>query len=181
MKRLTAYISHVKDLHSLNEYLNERLIINKNFKNTYTRAPTTFKELGKIIEQRYEEQGPGTKQNPIDFNDIDVSKITTFYNSNINEGIFEKTEFEYIDVSNWNVSEVKDMYKMFNECYNLKSVGDLSDWDVSKVKDMSLMFNDCYNLKTVGNLSKWNVSECKNMYNMFKKSGITNIPNWYKV
>lgn len=165
---------------SLNKYIHERLVINKNYSNPYTCAPTTFKELGKIIEQRYEEQGPGTKQNPIDFNDVDVSNINSFYNANINEGIFEETEFEYIDVSNWNVSKVKDMYKMFNECYNLKYVGDLYNWDVSSVEDMSLMFNDCYNLKTVGNLSKWNVSECKNMYNMFKKSGITNIPDWYR-
>ena len=34
MKTLTKYISHMKDLHSLNEYLSEKLVINKNFKNT---------------------------------------------------------------------------------------------------------------------------------------------------
>lgn len=32
MKSLSKYISHIKDLHSLNEYLNEKLIVNKNFK-----------------------------------------------------------------------------------------------------------------------------------------------------
>ena len=31
MKSLIKYISHVKDLHSLNKYLNEKLLINKNF------------------------------------------------------------------------------------------------------------------------------------------------------
>ncbi len=177
MKSLTYYIKSDK---SFLISLSEKLVISKDYNDPYTCAPKSFKELVKIIEQRYEEQGPGTKQNPIDFNDVDISNINSFYNANINEGIFDLTDFEYIDVSDWNVSKVKDMYKLFNECYNLKSVGDLSNWDVSNVEDMSLMFNSCYNLKSVGNLSKWNVSECKNMYNMFKKSGIKNIPDWYK-
>lgn len=167
----------MKDLHSLNE----KLVINKNYNNAYTCTPTTFKELGKIIQQRYKEQGPGTEQKPIDFNDVDVSNIDLFYNVNINEGLFDGTEFEYIDISDWNVSKVKDMYEMFNECYNLKSVGDLSNWNVSNVEDMSFMFYGCEQLKSVGDLSKWNVSECKNMYNMFEGSGIKNKPNWYKL
>ena len=163
----------------INQQFDEKLIINKNY-NQYTYAPKSFKELKNIIIDRLYNVGPGTEHKPIDFNDVDVSNIDSFYNANINEGIFDATKFEYIDITDWNVSKVKDMYEMFNECYNLKSVGDLSNWDVSNVEDMSLMFNSCYNLKSVGNLSKWNVSECKNMYNMFKKSGIKNIPDWYK-
>ena len=164
---------------SLKNYIDEKLSINKNY-NPYTCAPKSWNELGKIIEQRYKEQGPGTEQKPIDFNDVDVSNIDSFYNVNINEGLFDGTEFEYIDISDWDVSKVKDMYDMFNECYYLKSVGDLSNWNVSNVEDMSFMFYGCEQLKSVGDLSKWNVSECKNMYNMFENSGITNIPNWYK-
>ena len=205
MKRLTTYISHMKELHSFNEYLNEKLIINKNYNDPYTYTPKSFKELRKIIEDKYNKLGPGTEQKPVYFNDVNISNIDSFYDRTI--GIFEITKFEYIDISNWdvsnvkdmsfmfhkckklkfvgdlsnwNISKVKDMYEMFNKCYNLKSVGDLSNWNVSNVEDMSFMFYGCEQLKSVGDLSKWNVSECKNMYNMFENSGITNIPNWYK-
>ena len=65
-------------------------------------------------------------------------------------------------------------------CKNLKSVGDLSNWDVSKVKDMCYMFYDCDQLKSVGDLSNWDVSNVKYMFCMFMNSGITNILDWYK-
>ena len=137
---------------SLNLYISEKLVINKNYKDLYTCEPKTFKELRKIIEDRYKKLGPGTKQNPIDFNDVDVSDIVSFCDKN-NIGIFEETKFEYIDISDWNVSKVEDMHDMFSDCKQLESVGDLSNWNVSNVKFMNDMFN---------------------------KSGITNIPKWYK-
>ena len=42
-------------------------------------------------------------------------------------GIFQRATFEYIDVSYWNVSNVKDMHNMFYNCKQLKSIGDLSN------------------------------------------------------
>ena len=199
MKRLTTYLN---ERLVVNQRFEEKLIVNKNYKG-YT--PVSFNELRKIIKQRYKEQGPGTKQNPIDFNDIDVSNIDSFCNEK-KLGIFEGTEFEYIDISNWNISRVENIRAMFWQCTNLKSVGDLSKWDISKVKDMSYMFYECMQLEYVGDLSNWDVSNvkdmnrmffrCKNLVSigdlskwdvsmindvgMFHKSGITNIPNWYK-
>lgn len=162
---------------SLNKYIQEKLIINKDYNDPYTYAPKSFKELRKIIEDRYDKLGPGTKKNPIDFNDIDVSNINLFYDGSI--GIFEKTKFEYIDISNWDVSNVEDMSFMFYKCEKLKFVGDLSDWVVSSVNDMYSMFDNCKKLKSVGNLSDWDVSGVKSMTWMFNNSGITNIPSWY--
>ena len=72
------------------------------------------------------------------------------------------------------------MTSMFEYCEQLKSVGDLSNWNVSKVENMNAMFYGCIQLKSVGDLSNWNVLNVKYMFNMFKKSGITNIPDWYK-
>ena len=69
---------------------------------------------------------------------------------------------------------------MFHKCKQLKSVGDLSNWDVSNVKNMWNMFYSCKQLKSVGDLSNWNISKVKYIFNMFKDSGITNIPDWYK-
>ena len=163
----------------VNKRFDEKLIINKNY-NPYTRVPKSWRELRQIIVYTYDELGAGTEQKPIDFNDIDISNIDSFYNVNMNIGIFVRTDFEYIDISKWDVSNVKDMTYMFFNCWKLKSVGDLSNWNVSKVEDMSYMFRKCYNLKSVGDLSNWNISNLKDMSNMFEGSAITNIPDWYE-
>ena len=167
---------------SLTKYLNEKLVINKYYKNSYTYAPTSFDELREIIEDRYDKLGAGTKTNPIDFNDVDVSNISSFYDENINIGIFERTKFEYIDISDWDVSKVKDMSYMFCGCNNLISVGDLSNWNVSKVEGMSVMFSNCEQLKSVGDLSNWKVSGVKNMFYMFQGceqlKSVGDLSNW---
>ena len=177
MKRLNKYISQVKTLHSLNEFIQERLVVNKKY-NPYTYVPTSFKELRNVIEDMYDTFGPGTEQKPINFNDIDVSNIDSLCNKN--KGIFEGTKFEYIDISDWNVSKVKDISFMFYECKQLKSVGDLSKWDVSGVNDMYGVFYNCQQLESIGDLSDWNVSNVENMWRMFYGSGIKNTPDWYK-
>ena len=169
---------------SLTKYLNEKLIINKDYKyaNEYTCAPKTFNELRKIIEDRYNKLGPGTKNNPIDFNDVDVSNIESFYNKNTNNGIFQQTKFKYIDISYWNVSNIKSMRSMFVICHNLESVGDLSDWNVSNVVFMDNMFINCHNLKSVGDLSDWDVSNVKDMTVMFSDceqlKSVGDLSNW---
>ena len=73
----------VQIMKTLTKYLNEKLIINKDYKDAYTCAPKSFEELKKIINDRYDKFGPGTKQKPIDFNDVDVSNIDSFYNKKI--------------------------------------------------------------------------------------------------
>ena len=172
--------------HTIQESLNKigiyeslRIGINDKPREYY---PTTFKELRQIIEQRYEEEGPGTKDNPINFNDIDVSEITSFCDDDkeiLFLGIFQHTEFEYIDVSEWNVSNVENMQDMFYNCQLLKEI-DLSNWDVSNVTNMSTMFVDCRNLKSVGDLSNWDVSNVEYMNHMFDDCKEEIIPNWYK-
>ena len=164
---------------TLNQYMQEKLIVNKNY-NPYTYAPKSFKELRKIIKDRYEKLGPGTEQNPIDFNDIDVSNINSFCNNKNKVGIFERTKFEYIDISEWDVSNVTDMNHMFYICEELESVGDLSKWDVSNVMSMRGMFSDCNKLKSFGDISSWDVSKVTNMAFMFKycKSFNQDISKW---
>ena len=153
---------------TLNQYIQEKLIINKDYRDNMIIVKS-FNKLRKIIEDRYNKLGPGTEHNPIDFNDIDVSNIYSFYNykKNNEKGIFEKTKFKYIDISDWDVSNVTDMSGMFFDCGELKSVGDLSSWNVSKVTDMKCMFSRCRELKSVGDISCWNVSNVTDMYSMF--------------
>ena len=150
MKSLQQHIS--EKLVICHQQVDEKLVINKNYDDLIYQ-PETPDELRKIIKDRYDKLGPGTKNEPINFNDIDVSKMTSFFDIKNQYGIFEKTKFEYIDVSDWDVSNVEDMHHMFYGCNNLKSVGDLSNWDVSKVE---------------------------HMHKMFHKSGIKNTLDWYK-
>ena len=166
---------------SLNQYIQEKLIINKDYHDNMI-VVKSFDELRKIIEDRYDKLGPGTKRNPIDFNDIDVSNLDSFYYNNtlFDKGIFQGTKFKYIDISYWNVSNVTNMRGMFFKCDELESTGDLSNWDVSNVTDMRGMFFACEELKSVGDISKWNVSNVTDMIYMFHgcKSFNQDISKW---
>ena len=148
---------------TLHQYIKEKLIINKDYRDNMI-VIKTFDELRKIIEDRYDKLGAGTKQNPIDFNDIDVSNMVSFCD-NDDIGLFEQTKFKYIDISDWDVSSVTNMLSMFYECKELESIGDLSYWDVSNVTNMAYMFTDCVNFNQ--DISRWNVSRVTDMSYMF--------------
>ena len=149
---------------TLNQYIQEKLIINKDYRDNMI-VVKSFDELRKIIEDRYNKLGAGTEQKPIDFNDIDVSNLDSFYNKYTVKGIFEETKFKYIDISSWDVSNVTNMSHMFCGCSTLKSVGDLSDWDVYEVTNMSHMFAFCKKFNQ--DLSSWDVLNVTNIQFMF--------------
>ena len=163
---------------SLTNYINEKLIVNKNY-NLYTYPPKSFDELRNIVIDRYNKLGAGTKQNPIDFNDIDVSNIDSFCNDK-GIGLFSRTKFKYIDISDWDVSNVKTMNCMFAFCDELKSVGDISKWDVSNVMSMRSMFYWCTELESVEDISEWNVSNVTDIEYMFYRCESFNqdLSNW---
>ena len=175
MKSLNQYI---KEKLIINQRFDEKLIINKDYSGINILAPRTFDELREIIDDRDDKLGPGTKENPIDFNDIDISHIRSFYNDDGHKGLFEDTFFKYIDISGWDVSNVTNMRCMFFSCEGLKSVGDISCWNVSNVTDMAYMFCDCYYLNQ--DISGWDVSNVTNMAFMFYecKSFNQNISKW---
>ena len=176
---MKSLIKYLNEKLIINQRFDEKLIINKNYKSPYTCAPISWDELRKIIDDRYKKLGPGTKQNPIDFSDVDVSNIDSFYNDNTDKGIFDSTKFKYIDISYWNVSNIKNMSYMFYDCKRLETVGDLSKWNVSNVENMRCMFFDCKQLKSVGDLSNWDVSKVKNVNCMFGGCTEKIIPYWY--
>ena len=154
----------------LSTYIQERLIINKDYREVKI-VVKSFDELRKIIEDRYKKLGSGTKQNPIDFNDIDVSNLDSFYDKNagrFGKGLFENIQFKYIDISYWDVSNIESMKQMFYLCKELKSVGDISKWNVSKVTNMVYMFYECNELEFIGDISKWDVSNVIYMTHMFE-------------
>ena len=153
---------------TLNQYIKEKLIINKDYCDNMI-VVKSFDELRKIIEDRYNKLGPGTEQDPIDFNDIDVSNLNSFCNNKyqgmFDRGLFERKDFKYIDISDWDVSNIESMRGMFYLCKKLKSVGDISSWDVSNVIDMSFMFYGCESFNQ--DISNWNVSNVTDIDFMF--------------
>ena len=80
-----------------------------------------------------------------------------------------------MDLSNWDVSNVKNMSHMFDlnktglkfpKKYNIIDLN-ISSWDVSNVEDMSYMFNSC---TFKSDISSWVVSNVTNMSHMFSTS-----------
>ena len=118
---------------------------------------TTNKDLRKKILELYKEQGEGET--------LDVSSLTKLIKcddfSNIFEG-YPKVK-HIIGLEDWDVSNVKNMKGMFQDCKNFNS--DLSKWDVSNVEDMEDMFYYCKKFNS--DLSKWNVSSVRDMKYMF--------------
>ena len=148
---------------SSNKHMLEYLIINKDYRDVGI-SPKSFYELRNIIEDRYDKLGTGTKQNPIDFNDINVSNIDSFYDKN-KGGIFGNTKFKYIDISYWDVSNATNMSYMFCMCKELESVGNISGWDVSNVTNMIGMFYESRSFNQ--DISSWDVSNVTSMSFMF--------------
>ena len=122
-------------------------------------------------------------------NQLITKKVTTM------EGIFSKCiKIEYLNLSNFDTSEVTNMSFMFNECKKLKEIKginnfitnkvtkmdamfqecyelerlDLSNFDTSNVKDMCYMFNECYKLKEIKGINKFKTYNVTTMDSMFQ-------------
>ena len=149
---------------TFNNYISEKLVINKNTKLHYRFFPTSKIQLIDIIKQRMKEEG-----NECDLNDIDVSEITDMTYLFFNNTLRNFTG----NISQWDVSNVKSMEKMF--AYS-EFNGDISDWNVGNVKDMNAMFMWS---KFNNDISKWNISNVEDMGEMFAHSHFNqDISNW---
>ena len=113
---------------SLQQFITEKILINKNSKIAYNYHPKTRDELEDIINKRIKSEG-----NECDLNDIDTSNITDM------SYLFEDSDFNG-DISKWNVSNVTNMVGTF---YGSKFNGDISNWDVSNVKFKLYIFDNC--------------------------------------
>lgn len=149
------------------EFINEKLVINKNTKfDKYHYHPKDKEELKKLIIDLMHEHG--TK---IDLNDIDISKINDlsylFCNSKYGTGndipMYNTNQFNG-NISEWDVSHVINMECMFFGSY---FNGDISKWNVSNVENMNNMFSFS---EFNGNISKWDVSNVKYMFGIFGNS-----------
>ena len=156
----------------INQFITEYIVKKKldkpiDSEDHYDYYPETKDELIKVIQMLL---GKGETN----LNCIDTSKITDM------SGLFTYNIFNELvfDVSEWDVSNVKDMKSMFSRC--IKFNCDLSNWDVHNVEDMCDMFYNCEKFEGKG-LEKWNVSNVKYMNYIFDGcTSLKNKPSWYK-
>lgn len=94
------------------------------------------------------------------------SKIPQPINCHTMQNMFaNRDSLQSLDLSNWDVSNVKDMLFMFFNCISLRSLN-ISNWDVSNVRYMQFIFYNCDSLQSL-DLSNWDVSNAINMFGMF--------------
>ena len=133
--------------------------------------PTTKKELqNALMDWTYDDEESENKYGPINKWDISLLDDLSYlfgdthyetYHRHIDNELFEPMFNE--DISNWNVTNVKNMEGLF---MNLQYFNQpLNDWDVSNVENMSNMFAGC--MFFVQPLDKWNTSKVTNMSRMF--------------
>ena len=145
----------------LNQFITEYIVKKKldkfvDSENHYKYCPKTKRELIGNIKELFDKGE--TNLNCIDTsNIIDMSYLFKTLN------ILSVLSIN-LDISKWNVSNVKDMSYMFFGCKSFD--GDLSSWDVSNVETMEYMFTNCKNFTGKG-LENWNVSNVINMESMF--------------
>ena len=131
--------------------------------------PENKEELIKIMSRLIKDQG-----NKANLNIINTSQITDM------SYLFKDFEEFEGDISQWDVSNVKNMSHMFHGIAGASSGefrSDISNWDVSNVEDMSGMF--WWVVIPDLDLNKWNVSKVKNMSHMFSDGyARVNISKW---
>ena len=89
------------------------------------------------------------------------------------ENMFEELyNIKYINLKNFDSSQVKNMNLMFYRCSSLISL-DLTNFDTSSVTSMFRMFQNC-GLEWL-NLSHINTSKVENMESMFEASGLVSL------
>jgi surface protein len=131
-------------------------IISKSSKRYVIKAEDDRIKLTVLVKEELERLGDNA-----DLNHIDVSNVTNMHA--IFEPVYTYQLYYNPDISQWNVSKVKDMSYMFKNCKEFNC--DISSWDVSNVINMQSMFDNCKKFNQ--DISKWKVSNVENMNQMF--------------
>ena len=97
------------------------------------------------------------------FDKLNTSKVIDM------EGLFQNCiTLEYIDLSNFDTSNVEIMNFMFVDCFKLKGIKGINKLNTKKVTNMTGMFENCLSLKYL-NIENFDTSNVTNMSYMFNK------------
>ena len=103
--------------------------------------------------------------------ELEYLDLSSFDTSNVNDMSFIFSECiklkEIKGINNFVTKKVINMCSMFRFCYELDYL-DLSNFDTSNVKDMKLMFFECIKLKEIKGLDKFITNKVTNMRGMFE-------------
>ena len=123
---------------------------------------------GKVYKVVNEDQLREMIENNLDISSVVTSKVTNMSN------LFFNSQFNG-DISNWDVSNVINMARMFSG--NTSFNQDISSWDVSSVNYMDGMFKDS---QFNQDISSWDVSKVTSMHTMFGRNSSFNqdISSW---
>jgi surface protein len=112
----------------------------------------------------------------IELNNVSIRQAMHIYKTYLEKGKLAELPEEIRNISNWDVSRVTDMSRLFYKFTVFNQ--DISRWDVSNVTDMSHMFESAKSFNQP--LNDWNVSNVQNMEVMFLRAESFNQPldNW---
>ena len=107
--------------------------------------------------------------------DLCIAPPQKFNNQTLREAVDAK---DYEDISNWDVSDVTDMNRLFKDNVNFNE--NISNWDTSNVTDMSYMFSGAtsFNIGN-GEYLNWNTNRVTNMSYMFYNATSFNKPIYF--
>ena len=167
---------------SLNQYIIEKILINKSSKLNKIKVESKD-QLQSIIQERYNKN-----KLFIDLTDLDISELDDLC------GIFDRlNKVEVVDISGWDTSNVITMEDMFCFCDKLKNIIgienldvsnveyannmfyvckklvelDLTNWNPISLEYASYMFYGCSNLKIIKNIENWQLPNIKDVFCMF--------------
>lgn len=156
---------------NLSDYIFEKIKISSNDLDIkYNYFPQNRDELAECIKEHLNNGNS-------DLTDIDVSNVKTF------NSIFRRMsrpgyrEFNEIDVTGWNTSNVTDMSRMFFNCFKLEKIKGIEDWDVSNVESMRSMFYNCHKLQL--DISSWNIKPECDVEKIVYEAEHINLPKLY--
>jgi hypothetical protein len=141
-------------MRKLEDFVNEKLKVSANH-----YKPKDLKELIQIVKDAV------VDDNEADLNFIDTSLITSM------NSLFEDIDFDG-DISNWDVSNVKDMdYMFYTSNFTGKNSPSMDKWDVSNVETMDSMFEQS---KFEQDISGWEIDPSCSTDAMFAHCPLSN-------
>lgn len=124
--------------------------------------------------------------------EVNLSEIDTSLITDMNNLFYLSTRKNYHGIEKWDVSHVKNMESMFENCnvevnlskWDVSACENMREmfknsryedayihgWDVSHVKNMESMFEGCEFFYGGPNLTSWKLDSVENMASMFKNS-----------
>ena len=162
---------------TFNKLISEKLIINKNTKNIYEYAPKSKKELQNIIDKIVKESKDGNiNLNNIDINNPNIDSLENLFAFNTKIHTLDVSAWDvsniknldYINLTGWDIKNVTTMSGIFSSNFKLTTIKGIENWDVSNIIELEFVFEFCKNLKI--DLSNWNINPNADTYHIVYKA-----------